>query len=140
MKADVSNIRFSPDGKYLAYISDESGQNEAYVTAYPGPGEKRRISSSGATALQWHRATGALFYSDVEGRLWSVSVSTQPALRIGNRNALFSAKSLVLRRFSTGPSFDVFPDGQRILVAVPEVTANEVPLTVVVNWPAAAPN
>lgn len=140
LKADISNVRFSPDGQYVAFISEDSGQSEAYVTPYPGPGERRRISSSGAISLQWHRGTGTLFYSDVEGQLWSVAVSTQPALRIGNRTALFAAKSLVPRRATTGPMFDVFPDGQRILVAGPAVTANELPLTVVVNWPASAPN
>jgi hypothetical protein len=136
----VSNVRFSPDGKYIALISDDSGQDEAYVTPYPGPGEKLRISSGGAVALRWNREKGMLFYSDVEGRLFSVVVSTQPVLRIGARTLLFTAKSLVPRPGSTGPAFDVFPDGMRILVASPEVTANEVPLTVVVNWPAAAPN
>jgi len=136
----VSDVRFSPDGKYIALISDESGQDEAYITPYPGPGERLRISSSGAAALQWNRETETLFYSDVEGRLWSVAVSTQPVLHIGARTLLFTAKSLVPRSWSTGPSFDVFPDGMRILVASPEVTADEVPLTVVVNWPAAAPN
>jgi len=136
---DVSNVRFSPDGRYIAFISNDSGQDEAYVAPYPGPGEKLRISSSGAAALQWNRETGTIFYSDVEGRLWSVNVRTEPALRIGTRNVLFTAKSLVPRPVTTGPSFDVFPDGKRILVAVPEVTANEIPLTVVVNWPAAAP-
>lgn len=136
----VSDVRYSPDGKYIALISDESGQDEAYITPYPGPGERLRISSSGAVALQWNRETGTLFYSDVEGRLFSVKVSTQPILHIGARTLLFTTKSLVPRPGATGPPFDVFPDGMRILVASPEVTADEVPLTVVVNWPAAAPN
>jgi eukaryotic-like serine/threonine-protein kinase len=134
----IVNVRFSPDGKYIAYISDESGEDQAYVTPYPGPGEKQRISSSGAAGLQWKH--GTIYYSDVEGRLWSVPVSTQPGLRIEPRSLLFTAKSLMPRPYGTGPDFDVFPDGKRFLVAVPEVTANELPLTVVVNWSAATPN
>jgi eukaryotic-like serine/threonine-protein kinase len=135
---NIGNVRFSPDGNYIAYISDESGDDQAYVTSYPGPGPKLRISSSGAAALQWKQ--GAIYYSDVEGRLWSVPVSTQPSVRVGTRALLFSAKSLLPRPYETGAVFDVFPDGKRFVVAVPEVIANELPLQVVVNWPAAAPN
>ena len=129
------NVHFSPDGHYIAFLSDESGSDEAYVSPYPGPGERLRISSGGATDLRWNRATGTIFYSDGEGRLWSVPVSTKPVLRIGKRKALFTAKSL-LQRQTTWTTFDVFPDAKRVLVAVPEVTADELPLTVVVNWPA----
>lgn len=129
------DARFSPDGRYVAFLSDESGTDEAYLTRYPGPGERLRISSGGATSLRWNRTTQTIFYSDLGGKLWSLPVTTQPALRIGKRKGLFTARSLV-RRPTGWTTFDVFPDAKRIIVAVPEVMADELPLTVVVNWPA----
>jgi eukaryotic-like serine/threonine-protein kinase len=139
---NIYNVRFSPDGKYIAFISDESGEAEAYVTPYPGPGQKVRISTGGAVNLRWNRGSAAIFYTDRDLQLWSVPVSTRPELRIGTPAALFKTKSLGpgIRRDAERPSFDVFPDGKRILVAVPVVIANDSPLRVVVNWPAAAPN
>jgi eukaryotic-like serine/threonine-protein kinase len=138
----LSSTRFSPDGRYVAFISDESGEQEAYIAPHPGPGAKVRISSNGAVKLRWNRGVGTIFYSDRDGRLWSVPVSTQPVLHIGARTALFMSKSLEpnIRPDPEAPAFDVFPDGKRILVAVPEVIAGELPLTAVLNWPAAAPN
>ncbi len=133
------NTRFSPDGTYVAFISDESGEREAYVAPYPGPGEKVRLSTGGALKLRWTRAIATIFYSDRAGRLWAVPVATQPRLRIGARTVLFTSKGLeagARPEDPEAPAFDVFPDGKRILLAVPEVTASQVPLTVVVNWPA----
>jgi Tol biopolymer transport system component len=134
--SNIEDFRFSPDGSYIAFVSDESGQPEAYVAPYPGPGQRVRISSDGATALRWNRRFGTIFYSDLLGRIWSVLVNTQPVLRIGKGTPLFTAKSLGARSGTTSPSFDVFPDGKRLLVAIPEIVADELPLTVVMNWPA----
>jgi len=138
----LSSTRFSPDGRYIAFISDESGAQEAYIAPHPGPGAKVRVSSNGAVKLRWNRGLETIFYSDRDGRLWSVPVSTQPVLRIGDRTALFVSKSLEpkIRPDPEAPAFDVFPDGKRILVVVPEVIAGELPLTAVLNWPAMAPN
>ncbi len=52
---DKKEVRFSPDGRFLAFISNESGQAEAYVMPYRGPGERIRLSSGGARLLQWGR-------------------------------------------------------------------------------------
>jgi eukaryotic-like serine/threonine-protein kinase len=126
---NIRNVAFSPDGKYVTFISDELGPaGDAYVAPFPGPGARVRISSGGATALRWNRRTATIFFADGERRLWSVPVSTNPVLRVGAPTLLFTAPS---------GSFDVFPDGKRILVQVPEVSADELPLTVIVNWPAA---
>ena len=78
--------------------------------------------------MRWNRRTATIFFADGERRLWSVPVSTNPVLRVGAPTLLFTAPS---------GSFDVFPDGKRILLQVPEVSADELPLTVIVNWPAA---
>ena len=138
----VYNARFSPDGLYIAFISDESGGWEAYIAPFPGPGERLRLSRGGASRLRWNRTLGTIFYSDPEGKLWSVPVATQPKLRIGTPAFLFVSKSLLphLRRDPESPAFDVFADAKRFLVLVPDVIADEVPLTVVLNWPASEAN
>lgn len=138
----VYNARFSPDGRYIAFISDESGGWEAYLAPYPGPGERLRLSSGGASRLRWNRTLGTIFFSDPEGKLWSVPVTTKPALRIGKPSLLFASKSLLpqLRRDPESQPFDVFPDGKRVLLLVPDVIADEVPLTVVLNWSPSEPN
>src|SRR5262249_38318626 len=63
--------RFSPDGRWVAYVSNESGRNEAYVQAFPTPGRKRQISTTGAstTAVEWNRNGKELFYSTPDDRL-----------------------------------------------------------------------
>jgi eukaryotic-like serine/threonine-protein kinase len=138
---NLATVRFSPDGSYVAFVSDESGGWEAYIAPYPGPGGKLRISNSGALKLRWNRGTGAIFYSDGDGKLWTVPVRTQPSLHVGSRTALFASKGLLQRLYDPDtPTFDVFPDGKRILIEVPEVVADELPLSVVTNWPTSVPN
>ncbi len=120
-------VRFSPDGRFLAFVSDESGQLEAYVTPYPGPGERTRVSTGGAHLLRWSRDGHELIYLSAERRLVSVPIRTSPSLQLGAPTILFELKG------HPWIAFDVSPDGKRFLAAVPEVVANELPLTVVVN-------
>jgi len=124
-------VRFSPDGRYVAMITTESGQPEVYVTAYPGPGERIRVSTGGAHGLRWSREGRELLYVSGDRRLTSVSIKTAPALELGKPTALFAL---------TGPdwiAFDVSQDGTRFLAVVPAIVADELPLNVVVNWPSA---
>ena len=123
--------RFSPDGRYITFISDESGSSEAYVARYPSPGGRTRISSGGALLVRWVRGTGEIFYSSPNGQLWLVTARTQPELHLGAPTSVFMAN---------GQAFDVFPDGKRFLVLVPEVKAESLPKTVLLNWPAATPH
>ena len=80
---DKQEVHFSPDGRFLAFISNESGQEEAYVTPYPGPGQKVRLSSGGARLLQWSRDGKSLFYTSADGRMMSLPVTTSPSLQTG---------------------------------------------------------
>jgi Tol biopolymer transport system component len=127
----IRNIRFSPDGRYIAFISNESGEEQAYLKPYPGPGAKTRISKDGALVLRWNRGSGDIFFSDGNERLWTVHVKTHPHLLIGERIRVPTEKVLY---------FDVFPDGKRILSLATDVIADQLPVTVVVNWPSAASN
>src|ERR1700676_5576985 len=69
--------RFSPDGRWLAYISDESGRFEVYVQSYPGPGGKWQISTEGGTEPVWTRNGRELFYRSGD-KMMAVDVATQP--------------------------------------------------------------
>jgi serine/threonine protein kinase/Tol biopolymer transport system component len=122
-------VRFSPDGRYLSFVSDESGRPEAYVMPFPGPGERTRVSAGGALIVRWSRGGHELFYVSPDRRLVSVPVRTTPSLWLGTPAVLFPIPGR-----AGWTSFDVPPDGKRFLAVVPEVVASEQPLTVVVGW------
>ncbi|HXM78151.1 MAG TPA: hypothetical protein VOA00_02870, partial [Thermoanaerobaculia bacterium] len=141
--SDKSEARFSPDGRFIAFLSDESGGIEAYATPFPGPGESVRVSTGGALHLQWGRDGREIFYLSADRHLMSVPVRTTPSLLLGKPVPLFVWKGEIGRRGAlsrgTTSRFDVSADGQRFLAVVPEVVVDELPLSVVVNWPAEIP-
>jgi serine/threonine-protein kinase len=113
---------FSPDGRWLAYASNESGRTEVYVQPYPGPGERHVISTNGGEQPAWSGNGQELFY--VQGGLFnggavttlmSVKVATAPAFLPGSPEALFESDDL---RTAWGRSYDVAPDGQRFLLTL----------------------
>ena len=124
-----SEVRFSPDGRLLSFISDESGRPEAYVMPYPGPGERTRVSAGGALLVRWRRDGRELFYVSPDRKLISVSVRTSPSLWLGPATVLFETKEK-----SGWTAFEVSPDAKRFLAIVPEIVASEQPLTVVLGW------
>ena len=124
------DARFSPDGRFLAFISGESGQPEAYVMPFPGPGEKTRVSTGGARVVRWSRDGHALFYLTGDRHMASVPVRTTPSLQLGAPKPLFELKGRL-----GWIAFDVSPDGKRFLAVVPETLGDELPLSVVVDWP-----
>jgi eukaryotic-like serine/threonine-protein kinase len=123
--------RFSPDGNFVALTSRESGRSEIYLTSYPGPGERIRVSTGGADKPRWNPNGRELFYLSYDDRLMSVPVRTRPSLELGSPVSVFPIASK-----SGWPSFEVAPDGGRFLAVVPEVLGDELPLTVVTNWTA----
>ncbi len=125
---DKGYVRFSADGRSVAMITGESGQSEVYVTAYPGPGERIRVSTGGARGLRWSREGRELLYLSADGHMMSVPVRTSPSPELGAPTALFELKG------SIWAGFDVSPDGKRFLAIVPKIVADELPLTVVANW------
>jgi len=124
--------RFSPDGRAIAFLSDESGSFEVYAQPYPGPGERVRVSSNGAVILRWPRQGRELLYLSRDGQLMAAAVRTSPTLAVGKPAPLFQ-----LRGRGSWQDFDATPDGQRILAIEPQVVADELPLAVTVNWPRA---
>ena len=104
-----SGAEFSPDSRWVAYASTESGQMEIYVQPFPGPGAKTRVSTNGGTSSRWARSGREIFYQSATNEgLMSVDVQTVPALRLG------LPRELTKTRFGT--TWDPTPDGKRFLV------------------------
>jgi len=124
---------FSPSGKHIVFTSDESGAWEAYVAPVEAVGEKTRLSSAGAYLTRWSRDGREIFYVSADEQLISVPISTESELSIGKPQTLFK----IPRRWS---SFEPTPDGRSFFAVVEEQSANELPLRVVLNWPAELPH
>jgi len=107
----------SPDGRWLAYTSDESGQNEVYVRPYPGPGAKMLVSQNGGREPVWSRDGRELFYVGFEQRgsqLVAVGVESETEFRVLSRTALFDASEY--EPADPHANFDVGPDGRFVMI------------------------
>jgi eukaryotic-like serine/threonine-protein kinase len=123
--------RFSPDARWLAYQSDESGQAEIYLRSFPEPREKLRISTAGGDNPQWGSGGRELFYRSCDGKLMVVTLKPSGT----SLEASLPRELFALPVGPPGPNpYDVAPDGQRILVN--DSAASAEPLNVIVNWPA----
>ena len=123
---------FSPDGRWLAYASDESGRYEIYVRPYPGPGGKWQISTAGGEQPVWNPNGRELFYRSGD-KMMAVEIATEPGFAAGKPRVLFEGPYATQ---STYPDYDVSPDGQRFLMLKPAAQAEEGPtqINVVLNW------
>ncbi len=120
---------FSPDGHWIAYVSNESGKAEVYVTPFPVPGGKRQISSAGGSYPHWRQDGKELFFNEPGGQIVSAEVDAKNGAFVVNRvEPLFAPP---------GGAWDVSADGQRFLIAAPPQGEPEEPITVIQNWPAA---
>jgi serine/threonine protein kinase len=125
----------SPNGKWLAYHSTESGSNEVYVQSFPSAGAKWQVSKSGGVFPKWSRDGKELFYYAADGQLMVVRIAGEAALEIGPPSALFKAPLLNGPTPSVGfrAQYDVARDG-RFLLNVPVGDTPSPPITVVLNW------
>jgi serine/threonine-protein kinase len=108
--------RFSPDGRWLAYQSNESGIFEIYVRPFPGPGGKFPISTGGATNAVWSRARQELLYRAPDGRIMVVPYTAAGDAFQAEKPRVWSETPVQLRP-RTGASFDLHPDGERVAMA-----------------------
>ena len=127
-----SSPTFSPDGSWLAYVSNESGRNEVYVLPYPGPGGKWQISTEGGREPVWARNGRELFYRNERGdQMMVVDITTEPTFRAGAPRLLFEGNF----ELSSGtlPFYDISPDGQRFVMIKLE-QQERAQINVVQNW------
>lgn len=132
--------RISPDGHWMAYVSDASGRSEIYVRSFPDSGAGTwQVSSQGGIEPQWRGDGQELFFIGADRKLMAVPVTTEGAFRVGTPTALFSTDldpsgqlGIIGRN-----QYLVTADGQRFLINQPRRDAGPSPVTVLVNWPAA---
>jgi Tol biopolymer transport system component len=123
---------FSPDGKWFAYVSDESGRFQNYVRPFPGTGSKWQISTTaiGAGFFGWARSGKEIYYRSGNNKLMSVEVKAN-----GSAFDVGSAKELFELPFSGQAEFDgVSPDNKRFLLRVPVQIGSVAPLIISTNW------
>jgi len=125
---------FSPDGKWVAYVSNESGDRDIYVVPYPGPGAKRRVTKGGGVSAAWSRDGRELFYQTREG-LMVVDVRTDPALAFGTPRLLLRGNFIIDSREDGPRAYDVSPDGKKFLMLVSQPATTPAPaINVVLDW------
>lgn len=124
---------FSPDGRWVAVTSNESGQSEIYVIPFPPNGEKFAVSVGGGVMPRWRRDGKELFYISPDWKMMAVAVSTDPSFRTGTPHALFDTEMLDTGIRNGHMSWDVAPDGKRFLIITGK-TQETLYLNVILNW------
>jgi Tol biopolymer transport system component len=131
--AREAQARFAPDGRWIVYVSNESGQDEVYVTPFPNVGAKWQVSNGGGTLPRWSRDGKELFFLRPDNTVMSAPVN--------DASATFSAgspKALLKLNMPPGTpgSFAAAPDNRRILATASLGGETTVPLSVIANWTA----
>lgn len=112
-----SNAHISPDGRWLAYESNESGRAEVYVRPYAAAaGGKRFVSDGGGTAPVWARTGRELFYFSADGRLVALAVRLGPDLEVGDAQPTPIRARMYFSMVSSIRHYDVAPDASRFLM------------------------
>ena len=126
---------FSPNGRYVAYMSGETGNFDVYVQTFPQQTGKWQISTAGGLQPMWSRNGKELFYLALDGKLMAVDVNTSAAtFQAGIPKPLFQTQ--LATTYQGRNMYVVSPDGQRFLVLAPAADEKSEPITVVVNWQA----
>jgi eukaryotic-like serine/threonine-protein kinase len=130
---------FSPDGRWLAFTSNESGRPEVYVQAFLSGdeprlfGERYLVSRAGAVALRWPAKDKELFYLGFDGRVYAVAVQLSPKPSFGPARPLFTISTEARAAIHSVPGFDVSANGERFVIPVVS-SANPPSIVVIQNW------
>jgi Tol biopolymer transport system component/tRNA A-37 threonylcarbamoyl transferase component Bud32 len=127
----VGDARFSPDGRFLAYDSDESGRSEVYVLALPGPTGKWQVSAAGGYVPRFRGDGRELYYLSLDNKMMAVPIEPGPPFHAGTPVALFGFHPVL-----NGSPYDATPDGKRFLINSQPAQQGSPPLSLLVNWPA----
>ena len=127
--------QFSPDGRWLAYSSNEADRLEVYVRRFPDRGEKWRISTAGGGWPRWARSGEEILYLAPDNTLMSAPVAARgSSFEVGAARTLFKMRPRGQSRLDAY-QYDVSPDSQQILVNAHVAGASSPPITLVANWP-----
>jgi hypothetical protein len=132
--AAIVNPRVSPDGRLLAYASNESGRAEVYLTPIPGPGPKVPVSVNGGTEPAWAPDGSTLYYRvgpPGNGRMMAATIAERPELTVTKRDTLFAD---VYMRTEGHSAYDVFPDGRLAMLRPAQANQKSAPVFAIVNW------
>lgn len=127
--ADEYAAALSPDGRWLAYVSNESGREEVYVRAFPNPGPAWPVSVGGGREPRWVPSGRELFYRNDDG-LVAAAVGASSSFRVRRREVLFDDDAYALS--GTSAAYDVHPDGRRFLMI--RRGSEKLQVVVVLNW------
>jgi hypothetical protein len=127
--------RLSPDGRWLAYASDESGQWQVYVEPFPGSGDKRQISAEGGSEPRWRRDGRELFFLGSDMKVMSVAMPDGNGFAAGVPKPLFQTR-VPLTGNPYRWNYAMSRDGQRFLVCTSVDEGRSSPLTMLLNWTA----
>jgi len=133
-KWNVQNAQFSPDGRWVAYASNETGSMEIYVSPFPAADGKWQVSAAGGQEPRWREDGKELFYVSADGKMMAVSVTTGASFKSGSPIALFQTQRRQPVSAFAVFSYDVAGDGQSFLIATKRDEATAAPLSVLLNW------
>ena len=133
-KWTVRNAQFSPDGRWMAYASNETGTTEIFVSPFPNANGKWQVSSAGGQEPRWRKDGKELFYVSADGRMMTVEVTTDAGFKAGSPIALFQTHRRQAVSAQDVFSYDVSGDGKRFLILTKLDEANAAPLFVLLNW------
>jgi serine/threonine protein kinase/Tol biopolymer transport system component len=139
-RAGEKGAAISPDGEWLAYTSNESGQWEIYVQPFPAGGVRHQVSAAGGENPVWSPDGSSIYYRAIEGGQFAVSVltapvTTKPRFRAGAPQVLFEERLYEVGTYGWGPIFDIAPDGKSFaMVKADESWGRASEVRVVLNW------
>ncbi len=133
-KFNQMGARLSPDGRWLAYESQESGTSEIFVRSFPEARERRRVSTGGGTQPRWRADGKEIFYVSPDRKIMAVDIRTEPRFEAAAPHALFQTR--ILPTIEARNHYDVTPDGQRFVVNSRRPEDASLPITVIVGWTA----
>jgi len=130
----IRNAQFSPDGKFVAYTTSETGNWEVYVSPFPGFGGRWQVSRGGGEEPRWRSDGKELFYLAPDGKLMVAEVKAGTGFEAGVPTPLFVAHLRQPISAMDFFSYDVTSDGQKFLVNTKIDSSNSAPLSVLLNW------
>ncbi|MFN2502511.1 MAG: protein kinase [Pyrinomonadaceae bacterium] len=134
-----THSRIAPNGRWVAYVSDETGRPQVYVSTFPQTGGKWQVSTGGGDQPTWRADGGELYYIAPDRNLMAVAISPAESFQPGMPQALFTTRMPLSNLTDDKNSYYPAPDGKRFVIANIADDSSSNPITVVLNWTAGTP-